>query len=496
MRMCCPNILVWLVLHSVLTAEPPVAPAATADLVGILPADHLLAVVVDYSQPPDAKGEPGDDSRHSMLDVATNIAQHLRTAGVLKTDSSLVGAIIDALTSAAAIRSHPYAIVVTEAAAKRIGTDSARLSDLQGALIVRTGGDHRAIKNQIQALLTARTDPTHSTIDRSDIFGKTVYVLSDNRLPGWAEIRWAGFGDYYVIGLGARGFEAAVLSIFGEMDSVSGDDWFLQTHQRIRSPNDQIIISVQVDRIREQLSEQLGRRLDKTLGGLDLVDVERGLWVVGRDGRAVTISVAAKRDGQSRTQSMDIARSLLPDDPLAPLIPDEATSYAVIEQSPARLIPQVRDAWLASGSPGSQRELRSHWAQFARDADVNVERDLLAHLGDQLIIHNYPPHPLHIPFMVTLVAPISGSQDAVRRFVDKVLEQCSVWLAAGGGAGPLSPKLERSDDGVWYFQMGVFGPAVTVHDQLLMVSYSPVALRQVIKRSPPAEPSDASSPGD
>jgi len=474
--------------------------AMPPDLVKVVPADHLAAVMVDYSRSTNAQAPAATNDTHSLLDVAANIAQHLRSVGALRGGSGTAGVIIDALTSAAAVRAHPYAVVVTEAAARRIHRNSTRLSDLQAALIIRTSGENDAIRQQIQALLTARTDPENSTIDRVEMFSQTVYILSDKRLPEWAEVRWAAFGDYYVVGLGSRGFEMAALAIHGETATLESDDWFSETHRKIGGPHDQLIISIRVDRINEQLSDVLGGRLGATVGGLGMGDFERGLWTVGRDGRAITARVAAKRRGRPQTFVETIARPLADDDPIAPLIPDQARTYAIIEQAPAKLIRQVRDAVLAARSPGSRHALQAGWAQFASDADLDIEHDLLDSLGEQLVIHTYPRHPLRIPLMVTLLAPINGSADDVRSALDKTMGQFAKWLSAGASAepqsNPLAPRLDRTDDGIWYIQAGVIGPAVTVHDQLLIVSFSPVAVRQVLATLPGVEHHDGEIPAD
>lgn len=474
--------------------------AMPPDLLNVVPADHLAAVMVDYSRSTDAQAPAAANDAHSLLDVAANIAQHLRSAGALRGGSGTAGVIIDALTSAAAVRAHPYAVVVTEAAAQRIHRNSTRLSDLQAALIIRTSGENDAIRQQIQTLLTARTDPENSTIDRVEMFDRTVYILSDKRLPEWAEVRWAAFGDYYVVGLGSRGFEMAALAIHGETATLESDDWFTETHRGIGDLHDQLIISIRVDRIGEQLSDVLGGRLDGTVGGLGMGDFERGLWTVGRDGRAITAKVAAKRRGRSQTFVETIARPLADDDPIAPLIPDQARTFAIIEQAPAKLIRQLRDAILAARSPGSRDALQSGWARFATDADLDIERDLLDPLGEQLIIHNYPQHPLHIPLMVTLLVPITGSADNVRLALDKTLGQFAKWLSADARgqpqSNPLAPRLDRTDDAIWYIQAGFIGPALTVHDQLLIVSFSPVAVRQVIARLSAGELHDAEIPAD
>ena len=184
---------------------------------------------------------------------------------------------------------------------------------------------------------------------------------------------------------------------------------------------------------------------EQVLAGLGLGDVERGLWTIGvsgdSDGRAVE-AYAFLRDADG-DELVPICG--LPDTGVRRIevpIPPKASRYAVIRYSPRRLVLQVRDAYLASRSPSAQRNLREMWTRVEAEADVSVDRDLLMQLGPRLVIHEYPPHPL-VPDWTSL-------------------------------------RLEHASDGVWYLQAGLYGPALAVTDRWVIISYSPVAVRQNI----------------
>jgi hypothetical protein len=132
---------------------------------------------------------------------------------------------------------------------------------------------------------------------------------------------------------------------------------------------------------------------------------------------------------------------------------------------------------MAAKRPTKQERLREFWAEVEREADISIERDLLAQLGPQIVIHNFPRHPLNIPVARTVVAEITGSAIAVRTVVDRLLRRFARDLA-GSESGWASLQCHQAPDGVWYLQAGVYGPAVAVTDQWLVISFSPAAVRQ------------------
>ena len=159
------------------------------------------------------------------------------------------------------------------------------------------------------------------------------------------------------------------------------------------------------------------------------------------------------------------------------MIPREATAYALIEQSPLELVRRVTEAYLAARSESTQRRLRELWSQIETELDVDVERDLLMQLGPRIVIHDYPQHPL--PLARTVVIQVTGSPAAVRTAVDRLMRRWQRHLESPQSGWPLL-RLQKADDGVWYLQMGLYGPALAVTDRWLVISFSPVAVRQIL----------------
>ena len=78
------------------------------------------------------------------------------------------------------------------------------------------------------------------------------------------------------------------------------------------------------------------------------------------------------------------------------------------------------------------------------------------------------------------------SKSAVRQprsGLDRLLERYRQHLASasgrpGGEPGWFDWQLKHDPDGVWYLQAGIYGPALAVTEQWIVISYSPVAVRQ------------------
>jgi hypothetical protein len=120
------------------------------------------------------------------------------------------------------------------------------------------------------------------------------------------------------------------------------------------------------------------------------------------------------------------------------------------------------------------------WSQVQERGQFDVERDLLAHLGDHAVLHNDPPHPLRIPIAVTALIEIRDEPAVVRKTLDGVCTAFRDELdqAAAEGRGPPPITLHREDDGLWYMQYGpIAGPAWIVTERFLVTSWSPRARR-------------------
>jgi hypothetical protein len=210
------------------------------------------------------------------------------------------------------------------------------------------------------------------------------------------------------------------------------------------------------------------------LDGLGLGEVDRGVWALGSAERAVQAYAVLRRG--DRDDFVVICRPAA-DAGTLKTIPPEAGRYAIIDHQPADLVGWARDGYLASRSPSTRQRLRRMWDQVEQDAGVRLERDLLSQLGSPVVMHDYPRHALNIPLAGTIVVPIAGSPSAVRDSVEGLLRRSQEHLNGPDSGWPLL-QLRRADDGVWYLQAGLCGPAVGTSDHFLVISYSPSAVRQ------------------
>ena len=96
-------------------------------------------------------------------------------------------------------------------------------------------------------------------------------------------------------------------------------------------------------------------------------------------------------------------------------------------------------------------------------------------MDEPMIIHNYPRHAFGLPFAWTILMRIKDHSDLLRLRVDQLLDYISRELMKDSLF-----QLRRDDDGVWYLFAGIMGPALKVTDQWVVISFSPVALRQNI----------------
>jgi hypothetical protein len=466
------------------------APAIGPELTHAVPRDHLAAIFVERSTAPAPNATSASGALPSVLG-------HLRMAGLLGASAGSAGVITDVVTSLGVLEKTPYAIVLTDLEVTRElagipPRPALRLVSLDAALIVYTQGHNEEITQQIRALLQTWTTSDAARVEREESDGLTVYTLIDQRAPQWARLHWGAVGDFYVVALGDEAFVSATAAITRKRPCFADEPFVQRNEDDVKLARAEVAWSIDFRRLRTSLRED-AERTGTVLDSLGLQNSQRGLWTIRKDERAIVAGAAfATPDG-------DVFRPLTEpagDDPLlAQAIPAGADAYAVFPTSVAELVLRGKVAYLATCSPAMRQLLAEHWNAFATAAGLDLERDLLAHLGDRVVIHTFPRHPLGVRVLVTILVEIDGSADAVRRALDKILAQCNLWMAGRpdeSGRPPdrgwFAPCLRRAEDGVWYLQVGITGPALAVTDRWIVISFSPAAVRECLAAmSPPAE---------
>src|SRR5262249_46040354 len=147
----------------------------------------------------------------------------------------------------------------------------------------------------------------------------------------------------------------------------------------------------------------------------------------------------------------------------------------------------VTAAILAAQKEGKAEAMRRWWTGMEAERGLDVDGEILPRLGNELIVFDYPPHPLGIPLALTLAAPIRGP-GRVRRAIEAA---CTAWARRLNENQPsplLSISVQQAEDGVWYLQAGIVGPALKVTDDAIVLSWSPQALREALAAMEEARP--------
>ncbi len=442
-------------------------------VVRAVPQDAWITVVVT---PVGEDGPAAAGGSSAALQTAALLFNQVRRMGVVPESDLTTAAVMDVVGSFPVLAGRQYALCLLEGDADALAGGGFRLAELQAALIIRTGGENSALESRIQHLLNTYVNTEVASVETRRTERSVSYRLRDDRLSDWAQIGWGPVGDYYVLAVGTRAFEAVVGTLGGTTPALADDPWFRSAHARCAGRSTSLEWSVRFDFIREQLRPVMAGKPDNVLQGLGLADVERGLWAQGLDGRAVEAYAVLRRGGVD--DFVTLCRAVDGTE-AARMVPAEATQYAALDHQPGELVRRGCDTYLASRSESAQADLRRMWAKVETETGVQTDRDLLSQLGGPVVFHDYPRHPLRIPMACTIVVPISGSPMAVRTSMDRLLRRYQRYLARPESSWPLL-QLHQADDGVWYLQAGLYGPALVVADRWLVISYSPVAVRQAV----------------
>ncbi|MCP4246141.1 MAG: hypothetical protein GY778_03745 [bacterium] len=465
------SICAWRLVGAGLPAVQAVPP----ELLDTIPADAWVVFAADATA-------SGGGSMATTVNGAALVLDQVRRMGLLSEANPTTRVVFDVIGSLPTITRLPHAWCLLGAQAAPLPSGGFRLAGLRGALIVRTGGGHAPLEARIQHLLNIYTNREVADFETVDEAGVVSNRLVDRRLPDWAELRWGPVQDVYVIALGPGVFEQVAATVRRDRPSLVDDDWFAAAHRRCRGAVASAEWNVRFDLIRRGLGAVMAGKPEAVVKGLGLADVRRGLWSLGTAGRAVEVhAMLARKDSD---EYVPISRQLEPGAE-EDLIPAEATQYEFIETSARSLVHRVRDAYLAGRSPSSQARLSDMWAQLEADCGVSVDRDLLAQLGDRIVIHDFPRPPFDLPLLRTIQVEIVGSPLAVRTSLDRLLRRCRRYIAERDW--PMV-KLVHDPDGVWFLQAGLYGPAVAVTDGWLVIGFSPVAVRQNLVRLEPPQP--------
>lgn len=380
---------------------------------------------------------------------------------------------------------YPYAIAVLDARAKPLAADNdaKQLDRLELAVIVRTGGASEPLLRTIQTIVNEQVDAGTAALRTERAGDWTFQVLRDRRLPDWVEIAWGSMGEHFVVTVGDGVWNEIAETAARRRPSVSADAWYAEARAP-RGGRSIIEVFAGLAAIRARLDPFVDGRASAFLRVWDADRIEKSHWAVGFEERGLFCEARFRSDGRDLLRTFADPSFVRPE--LASTIPATAR-YAVFRIKAGDVLGDLSASLLATRSEPMQRIILRHWERICRDGGFDPQRDLLANFGRHVVIHDDPPHPLHVPLATTILLEIQRDPQRIRAALDGLFSGWEATLAnlsdPDPAAAPRLVYLRRDGDGVWYVQIGFFlGPAWTVSDRFVIASWSPAALREYMER--------------
>lgn len=449
------------------------APRA-GDVMAYVPADAM--VVVAGRPPADRKPVSAPTSEPDpqlFIQQLLMVAGHLR---LLPPQARVVG---DIVATFPLLGRYPYAFSLLDITARPLPGGGHRLEQMKAAIIFDTGDDNKPVVQRIRQLLATYTNAELSRLDQRPCDGGMCYRLVDSRLPPWCVIEWAALGRQFMVSIGEGAFDRMLAVRRGADPAMVDDPWYIGACKLARIHRAFIECVLGASRLRLRLDEAVKGRPEEVLRAMRADKLDRALLIVNADGRVVRAHAILSIEGFDH--DIVLSEAPLPGDPAVDVVPPQARRYGYLHHPVADLARGLCGGYLASQGQATSRVLSDGWARIESEYGFNTERDLVAHLGSRLIVHDYPLHPLHIPLLWTFLIETDGAEADVRRALDGMLNAAQAALADKAANEPgtgIAPQLRRTQDGIWFVQLGLAGPAVTTTGRWIVIGFSPEAVRE------------------
>lgn len=458
-----------------------------APITDLVPAEALVVYTAKPYAWLDSGSQSGDAATTQPAQSIASILGFLNAAGLIPSEGQVFADIAGALPL---LGRFEHALILLDVSCKEIvirpetkdeaSIVSLRLDRLQAAAVFRTDGQQRAVVDQLNRVIGRYTNRDLAELSSHEVEGFSYQRLRDKRLTGWAVWEWGRMGDFYVVTFGEGAFDKIAAACKSKAPRLADSKWFRSASKRTRGEKAVAQWFIALTRLREQLGPAAEARVSKVMTALEADGVTNDLWTIGVEGRALTWFRCYERDGKNVFHTYS-------DPTLYPphhrkIIPDAAQHLAVINVPTSWLVDNLPRAWVASQSPSNVRKWKRIWRRLEQDTGIDINGNLIDHLGDTVILFDYPPHPLRVPFALTTAIEINDPK-AVRQAVDAILGAWSQYLderAERNRTVLVRVKVIRDPDGVWFLQAGILGPALTVTDRYLVLSWSPQALRDAL----------------
>jgi hypothetical protein len=475
----------------------------------LVPADSLLCWYARPLPVPARELEQGEPSTlQTLLELGTRIAGQSLDRG------TQLG--VRMAEMAGLLTRYPHALVLIDARAKPAQTDleARRVDRLRFALVVqvagrRPGRDTPAAPEPdrsaepflriIQKAVNEQTDSGAATLSSHRAEQWSYQELRDQRLPDWAVIAWGEIDGHFVLTIGADVWPVIAAVAAGHEQSLTQDPWYAAARGKSRRTA-LIEIFVAAEAIQRRLDPFVDGRASEFFQAWEAGPLEQAHWALGFEGRALYCLAHFRMARRTTGPAEDTTVQRLYAEPnnrdrrLLAMIPAEAR-YAICELPVGPFLTRFFRGLLAIQGDKARANIERIWAQIQAEHGFDTQRDLLDHLGNHVILHTDPPHPLHLPLALTTLIEIRDQPEAVRRTVEAL---CTAWQtaldrAAAKGGNPPPFTLHRDDDGIWYLRFGLAGPewfglagpAWTVTPGYIILSWSPVALREYLDKVGP-----------
>jgi hypothetical protein len=378
---------------------------------------------------------------------------------------------------------YPHALTLIDARALPVGPDQKgrRVDRLRFALVVESGDQTEPFLRVIQKAVNEQTDQAEATLLAKRAGRWSYQELRDKRLPDWAVVAWGQIDKHFVLTIGADVWPNVAAVAAGQAPALSQDAWYKAAREKRGQPA-LLEILLAAHAIQERLDPFFDGQASAFFKAWDAADIDQAYWALGFEGRALFCR-ASYRVGRETVDRL-YADPDIREPRLLETIPPDAR-YAIYKLPLDRFLPRFFRGLLALEGQKARANIERVWAEMQAQRAFDAERDVLAHLGEYVVLHNDPPHPLRIPLAMTILIEIRDEPAAVRRTLETLFTAWRDTLAESTEDGrPVGPfTLQRDDDGVWYMQFGpLAGPAWTTTDRFIISSWSPQALREYLAK--------------
>ncbi len=439
-------------------------------------AEHVPATAraALYFEPSTAEGHT------SGVGAVAGVVGRLFDAGLLGDIGPQQALLIDSIRAVPVIAEFPHLLILHDVHLRSVGAHSTRLDRLAISLVVFDGGAHQAIEARIAALLKRHTTSATAQLTTVQDGVALQHTLTDSRLPEWAQIHWGSRGDTYHVGIG-RAAQPPAIDVGRTRPNPVATDAFITEAQRLTAVEEaRVVLFVDWAMLLRSVGPRAAERAQAILQAAGIAP-HRTLWIGSRRGRGLCLDMVQQQAGRLEhtilTAPLDAAEEQR-------FVPAEATWYARLNATSADVIRRCAAVYVAAHRQATRAALAAGWSTLDEDEEDSLTDLLLRPLHGVCIVHNAPPHALLPALLVTVRMDIIGDSAGLQKAVDVVMTHFAAYLTRHSGW--FRPQLHRSPEGWWYSQFGVYGPALAVTENTVVITHSLPALRRLVLAGQPA----------